>query len=83
MAYSERNELKQTTARIVSERKRLMQEARTGGDVGDAIREFNASVPKVFRITSDQIKSSKDSKRDREAGKLRKEERAVAKLLGQ
>lgn len=82
-AYSERTELKQTTGRIINERRRLMQAARTGEDVSDEIREFNASAPRPFRISAEQISKAKEAKRGREGGDLRKDEAAVKKLLGQ
>ena len=81
VAYSERNEEKQTMARIMEARKRLLQGARTGEDVADEIREFNAKTPKKLRITADQIKQSKEAKRDRESGKLRSNEAAVRDYL--
>jgi len=82
-AYSDRTELKQTTARMVNERKRLIQEARTGNDVADQIREFNAAVPKPFRIQGKQLTQAKEAKADRERGVLRKQEAAVAEMLDQ
>lgn len=80
-SYAERTEVKQTTSRIVNERKRLMQEARTGNDVSEEIAAFNASVPKVFRITGQQLRKSAEAKADRDRGEERKEEAAVRKLL--
>ena len=82
-AYRDRTELKSTSARIVNERKRLMQAARTGEDVADEIREFNAAVPKPFRISGEQISKAKEAKHERESGALRKNEAAVKKLLDQ
>lgn len=82
-AYSDRTELKQTTARIINERKRLLQAARTGEDVSDEIDQFNAAAPRPFRITGEQIQKSKKAKGERERGALRKEEAAVKDLLDQ
>jgi transcriptional regulator with XRE-family HTH domain len=79
--YEERTELKQTAGRLVSARKDLLKRARMGEDVADEIREHNASVPKPFRISSEQIRQSKEAKGEREAGKLRRDEAAVKKML--
>jgi hypothetical protein len=82
-AYQERTETKQTMARITNRRKELLQQARTGEDVGDDIASFNASVPKAFRITGEQLRKSKEAKGERDRGEVRKGEAAVRKLLGQ
>ncbi len=79
--YEDRTELKQTAGRLVSARKDLLKRARMGEDVADEIREHNDSVPKPFRITSEQIRQSKEAKGEREAGKLRRDEAAVKKML--
>jgi hypothetical protein len=84
-AYTERSELKSTTARIVAERKALLKQYRTGDreEAREAIAEFNRSVPKPFRITSDALAESVSAHKDKEAGKRRKDEAAVARMLDQ
>ena len=82
-AYQDRTETKQTMARITGERKRLLQAYRTGEDVGEEVAAFNASVPKPFRLTGEQLRRSKEAKADRDKGEVRKEEAAVRRLLGQ
>jgi len=82
-AYQQRSETKQTMARITSERKRLLQAYRTGEDVGEDVATFNASVPKAFRLTGEQLRRSKEAKGERDRGEVRKEEAAVRRLLGQ
>lgn len=80
-AYRDRNEVKRTTAEIMKARSRLMQQARTGDDVADEIREFNRSVPKSFHITREQLRRSREAKREREAGRVNDQEAAVRELI--
>ena len=80
-AYSERTEVKQTTARILEERKRLLQADRTGKNVREDIRVFNATVPRPFRIDAEDRDRSRTSKAARERGEASKQENAVRKML--
>ena len=81
-AYSERTEVKQTTARILEERKALLQADRTGKDVREKIRVFNATVPRPFRIDSEDRDRSRTSKAARERGEASKQEASVRSMLG-
>ena len=82
-AYRQRTEVKQTTAKIMEERKALLQAARTDKDVDDDIARFNEKVPRPFRISQDQIAASRKSKAARERGEGSKQESAVKRMLGQ
>lgn len=82
-AYRERTETKQTLARILVERKAIMQDARNGEDVDERLKEFNASAPAKLRITSAQLSRSAEAKSKREAGEVSKQEAAVREMLGQ
>lgn len=80
-AYSERSEIKQTTAKILEDRKKLLQKDRTGKDVREEIRLFNATVPRPFRIDSEDRERSRTSKAAREKGEASKQEASVRKML--
>ena len=80
-AYSERTEVKQTTAKILEDRKKLLQADRTGEDVREKVRAFNATVPRPFRIDSEDRERSRTSKAARERGEASKQEAAVRKML--
>lgn len=82
-AYRGRTEVKQTMARILMERKAIMQAARTGEDVTERVKEFNASVPGKLRITGQQLTRSAEAKEKREAGEVSRQEAEVRRMLGQ
>jgi hypothetical protein len=82
--YQQRTEVKETTAKIIAERKKLLQASRTGdSDAREKIAEFNARVPGPFRISGKQEQASAKSKAARERGEASKQEGAVRKMLGQ
>lgn len=81
--YQQRTELKGTSARIMQERIQLVRDHNAGKDNAAAIAKFNASAPKPFRISAEQLSAAAKSKAKRDAGERNKQEAAVAKLLGQ
>lgn len=81
--YQQRTELKGTSARIMQERIQLVRDHNAGKDNAAAIAKFNASAPKPFRISAEQLSAASKSKAKRDAGERNKQEAAVAKLLGQ
>lgn len=82
--YQQRTEVKETTAKILQERKDLLKASRTGEeDAAERIAAFNKRVPKPFQITGKQETASAKSKAARERGESSKQEAAVRKMLGQ
>lgn len=80
-AYALRNEEKSVKGRIQTEREALVKAARNGDDVRAQIREFNAKVPPVFRITGATLAEAAQSKAERAAGQVRKDDAAVKDMV--
>lgn len=82
--YQQRTEVKDTAAKIMVQRKELLQASRTGDEnAAERIAAFNKRVPKVFQITGKQESASAKSKAARERGDASKQEAAVKEMLGQ
>jgi hypothetical protein len=80
--YEEQREVKGTTARIMAERKRIMQDARNGDIEWDDVQAYNKTVRKGFQISKGQLAQAMRAKGEREAGKVPKQEATVRKMLG-